>query len=213
MCDIRRTLRHGLSLALVLALPVLPHGLAADEPKAPSPSEKPSADTPRLTMTQPVACAKIDGYQRYEPLADATLSKSDKLLVYFEPLNFTLTQMGQKYQGHLVQDVKVRKRGTKTVIWSKENLADYLPEGKSPYFTIYLHNKISIRNLSPGDYDLDIILHDLVAKTSPARQTLQFTVRASPTVEPGKSDTKDADDEPEIELKPKPAPKRSAPRR
>jgi hypothetical protein len=161
---------------------------AADGKKTESPpavAQTPKADAPprpgerRLAMTPPVACESVAGYEQYVPLPEATLSKDDKLLVYYRPVRYAIVPAGSKFQAHFVQDVRVRKRGDKSVIWSKEKLFEQKFESPEPPTAIYMYNKIALKGLSPGEYDLDIILHDMNTKGPPAEQVLHFKVKPS----------------------------------
>ena len=135
-----------------------------------------------LSMTPAVACKSIVGYEQYVALPEAVLSKDDKLLIYYCPLGFAIVPVGPKYQAHFVQDVRVRKRGEKTVVWSRDKLVDQKFEGVEPPSVLYLFNRISLKGLTPGDYDLDIILHDVHSKGATAEQTFRFKVK--PTAAP-----------------------------
>jgi hypothetical protein len=88
-----------------------------------------------------------------------------------------------------VQDVRIRKRGDKKVIWSKDNVADYKAETADPPRFLCMYNKIALKALEPGDYDLDIVLHDMNTKGATAEQTLRFKVKPSPPP----SDSKEPD--------------------
>jgi hypothetical protein len=170
------------------------------EQKAPMPEPGPPARTERLTMTPAVACASISAYKQYEPLPEAAVTKDEKLLVYYEPLNFATKKVEGKFQGHLVQDVRVRRRGRKEVLWSRDKLFEYKPEGPQPNLLANLTTKLSFKDLTPGEYDLDIILHDMVAGDPPAQQVLRFQIKPSPPPAPPKDDKeKPAKDEEEEE--------------
>lgn len=151
---------------------------------APSGQAPPRRDPPRrqteaqpLRMTTAVACASISGYQQFVPLEGAALSRDEKLLVYFEPEHFATEKHGDMYQAHLTGDGRVRKRGDKAVLWSKAKLLDYKAESPRSAFPIYISYKVALKGLGPGEYDLDIILHDEVGRGPPAQQTLHFRIK------------------------------------
>ena len=141
------------------------------------------AEEPALTMTLPVACKTIMGFESYEELPGAALTTEDKLLVYYRPLGYKIetTQTGG-YRAHLVQEARVRRRGEKAVIWSKPIL-DFEAKKQEPLGPIYLSNTIGMKKLKSGDYDLDIILHDKLADAT-VTQILRFQVVPIKT-EPG----------------------------
>jgi hypothetical protein len=144
-------------------------------------------------MSPAVACESITGYEQFVVLKDSALTKDDKLLVYYRASNYTVKKEGKKYQVHLTQDARVRKRGQKEVLWSKK-VVDEKFEFPGVPTTFYLMNKIALQALTPGDYDLDIILRDELAPAPPAQQVLRFTVKPSPPSEPaqGEEETKKA---------------------
>ena len=45
-----------------------------------------------------------------------------------------------------------------------------------PNYQLYLVNTVGMKNLPPGDYEFDIILHDTLDPGSSATQTLPFTI-------------------------------------
>jgi len=141
---------------------------------------------PRLSMSPAIACSKIRGYGDYELLEEAALTKDDKLLVYYEPGGFVSVPDGEQHRVHLVQDGRIRRRGEKKILQSKANLLVYKGRSDSPPRAIYLSNTIALKDLPPGDYDLDIILRDEIGKGPPATQVLKFRVKPTPTSDPSK---------------------------
>ena len=139
---------------------------------------------PKLTMSAGVPCANVRGYRDYDPLEPAVLTKDDKLLVYYEPSGFTSKKVGDAYQVHLVQDGRIRRRGQKAVLLSKQKLLDYKGSNPSPPERIYLANTIALRTLAPGEYDLDIILRDELTKDDAVSQVVEFRVKPSPPAKP-----------------------------
>ena len=147
---------------------------------APAPREPAAADagTPALTMTKPVACAAISGYEKYEVLPDAALTSDEKLQVYYRPLNYLVKRDGSTYRIHLIQDGQIRRRGEEAALLAKPKVLDYEWKGKEPpKLQVYLRNTIGLKGLQPGDYEYDITLHDALAPGEPvARQVLAFRV-------------------------------------
>jgi hypothetical protein len=109
-------------------------------------------------------------------LPGAAQTSDEKLLVYVRATGFKTEKVDGAYQAHLAPDFEVRKRGAKAVLLQKKKMFEYKPrEAQLPY-RIYLKNVISLKGLTPGDYDLTIILHDEIAKGSPATQVIKFKV-------------------------------------
>jgi hypothetical protein len=161
-------------LALIVSSTVSVSPLAAQEGRAPD----------ALAMSPAVACEKIEGYERYVPREEAALTKDEKLLVYYRPLNYKVERYKTQYRAHLTQDIRVRKRGEKAVLWKKDKMVDYQARLPDPSAPLCMQNTIALKALSPGEYDLDIVLHDQLAKGATAVQTLKFRVKPSPVVPP-----------------------------
>ena len=149
-------------------------------PAHPGPIQVPeSADAtePTLTMTLPVACSEIRGYEDFQILPDAALTSDEKLLVYYRPLNYHTEHTGATYHIHLVQDGQVRRRGQKAVLLFKTKMVDYDWKSQQPDNPVYIRNTFSLKGLKPGEYDFDIILRDMLAPGEPVtKQTLEFQV-------------------------------------
>jgi hypothetical protein len=138
-----------------------------------------------LKMSPAVVCRSIDGFEAYESLPGAKLTSDEKLLVYYRPEGFKTSLAKGLYQAHFTQDAQIRKRGEKAVLRQKKNLLDYNPKTSFPPQNIYLRNSISLKGLSPGDYDLTIILRDEIAKCPAATQVVKF--RVIPAQDPRKA--------------------------
>jgi hypothetical protein len=139
-------------------------------------------------MSKAVVCRDIAGYEDYEPLAEPELTSDEKLLIYYRPLHFRVEQKGKLYRAHLIQDGRIRRKGQKQVLQSKDKMLSYEPKSERPFNQLYLRSIVSLKDLKPGEYEFEIILHDELAKGPPASQTLSFRVvpprKAAPTPAP-----------------------------
>lgn len=197
---LRRARLCGLLALAIAAAPAAQAQRPTSKPGQPAGAAQTDKPPARLAMTPAVACASITAYQQYEALPEPAVTKDDKLILYYEPLNFATEKVDGKFQCHLVQDVRVRRRGRKEVLWSRDKLLDVKQESAHPHFTMYLYNRLALKDLAPGDYDLDLILHDVVAGDPPAQQVVRFSVKPSPPPKAEKAD----DSAPEGGSKPKP---------
>lgn len=157
---------------------------------APEP-DKEDPDDGSFGFTEPVACSEIKGFEDYVELPGGALTSDEKLIVYFRPRHFKTAKVGRQYEAHFTEDVKIRRRGQKPVLWSKAKIMEYQPRGGLPNPPIYFHNKIAIKGLTPGKYDLEIVLHDEIGQTPPAVRVLPFEV----VLPKGEPDAKTADAE------------------
>ena len=142
------------------------------------------ADAPRLDMSKAVACTRVNGFEDYVPLPEAKLTSEDKLKVYFRPLNYKVEPIKARYRAKFTEDGRVRRKGEKTPLSKEDKLLDYEDTFDSPGYQIYLVNTIGLKNLPPGEYEFDIILHDGLVEGSSARQTIPFTIIPAPGAVP-----------------------------
>lgn len=133
-------------------------------------------ETTSLRMTAGVVCRSIAGYEDYEPLPEAAQTAEEKLLIYFRPSGHRIERVDDLYQAHLVPDFQIRKRGEKAVLRQKLKYFEYEPKAAEPPRYIYMKNVIALKGLSPGEYELTIILHDEIAKGPPATQVVKFRI-------------------------------------
>lgn len=160
----------------------------------PPPGDEPKRDDPPLSMSKAIVCKKIEGYERFIPLPDASLTSEDKLNVYFRPLNYRTELLkkpipGQRFRASFSEDFRIRRLGEKTVLMKKDKVVDYDPTFDKQDYRIYMLNNIGLKGLPPGQYELDVVLHDLLAIDSTATQSVAFTIIPTPKVDP--SATKD----------------------
>jgi hypothetical protein len=155
---------------------VIPAILLAPTARSLAFDEKPDA----LTMTKPVLCLKVHGFASFEPLPAATLTADDKMMVYYEPSGYKIERTKDGYRASFAQDGRIRKKGSKDPIWKKEKMIEYEPKSMTPPYRIFMRSDLSIKGLPPGDYELDLVLHDQLAKDASATRTVAFKVVPAP---------------------------------
>jgi hypothetical protein len=129
-----------------------------------------------LSMGPGVVCKSIDGFEDYEPLPGAAQTSDEKLLVYIRADGFQTEKVDKGVEAHLTADGEVRKRGEKALLRQKKKMLDYKPKAASFPERVYLKASVSLKGLTPGEYDFTIILHDEIAKGSSASQVIKFKV-------------------------------------
>jgi hypothetical protein len=142
-----------------------------DEPKEPG----------KLGLTKPILCKEIRGYEDYEERPDNSLTRDEKLLLYFRPLHYKEKKVGTKNQVHFRQEFRIRKQGQKAVVWTKKELSEYKNTFTPPAF-VYLHNTVSLKELKPGEYEYEIVVFDEIGGAK-ATQVIPFKVVESKTAE------------------------------
>lgn len=135
------------------------------------------ASEDELGMTRPVVCSAVQGYGDYTEQPDAAIYRDNKLLIYYEPFGFTIEKRGAEFRALLTQDVRIRRRDQKTVLMKKNAILRYEPKSKTPPVRLYLSNFISTKGLSPGEYDLEIIMHDKLSKSSSVSKVIPFRIK------------------------------------
>jgi hypothetical protein len=162
---------------------------AEDPARRKGSGDPPKAEQPSLDMSKAVVCKKVEGFEKYVELPDASLTSEDKLNVYFRPLNYRVDPVdnprpGRRFQARFVEDCRIRRKGEKVVLQKKDKLLEHDATFESPDYQIYLLNNISLKGLTPGDYELDVILHDVLESGATSTQSVAFTVVSTPKVDP-----------------------------
>jgi hypothetical protein len=148
---------------------------------------------PPLEMSKAVACQRIDAYEQFTVLPNASLTSEDKLQVYYRPLEYKVVPVekprpGYRYRAKFSQDGRIRKKGEKTVLMKKDKILEYDPSFDDPTERIYLVNNVGLKGLAPGDYEYDIILRDDLTEGASATQTLSFTIVPVAKFDPPKTE-------------------------
>jgi hypothetical protein len=139
------------------------------------------ADEPAsLRMSRPVVVAKIHGFASFEPLPGATLTADDKLMVYYEPSGHTIEPTKDGYRALLTQDGRLRRKGSKDILWQKDEMVRFEPKASMPPLQLFIRTDMAIKGLPPGDYELDLILHDCLAKPRPTHTTRTVAFKVVP---------------------------------
>lgn len=146
-------------------------------------SAAPADDPPGLRMSKPVACAKVHGFADFEPLPGASLTADDKLTVYYEPSGYTIEKTKDGFRALFSQDGRIRKKGGKDALWQKAPMFEYEAKNSVPPYRVYMRSDFALKGLPPGDYELDLTLHDRLAKATRVMKTVAFKV-VPPKAEP-----------------------------
>jgi len=129
-----------------------------------------------LAMSKPVVCKEVFGFARFEELPGASLTADDKLTVYYEPTGYTIERTKDGHRALLRQDGRVRRKGSKDPLWSKEKMIEYEAKAPSPPDRLFMRSDVSIKGLPPGDYELDLTLRDALAKDAATTRSVGFKV-------------------------------------
>jgi hypothetical protein len=157
--------RLSLAFLVLFALPA----------RAQDTEEIPSED--ELGITTPVVCSSVRGYGKFREVPNASVYRDNKLLIYYEPFGYTIERGSNGYRALLTQDVRIRRRDQKTVLLKKDEILRYEAKSKVPPLHLYLSNYISTKGLSPGEYDLEIIMHDQLGKAASVSKVIPFKIK------------------------------------
>jgi hypothetical protein len=132
----------------------------------------------RLGMTRPVVCRDVHGYADYDERPGAALTADEKLTIYYEPTGQVYEKLAKGYRNVLSQDGRLRKKGSKEVIWKKEPMFEYEAKFEVAPFRLYMRSDVNIKGLPAGDYEFDVTLRDKLSKEKDAKvtRTVEFKV-------------------------------------
>src|SRR3954465_1177371 len=82
-------------------------------------------ESTKLSVTKPVLCKEIRGYEDFDERSDDALAKDEKLLIYFRPLHYEEKPLGSRRQVHFTQEGRIRKRGQKNATWTNKELLEF----------------------------------------------------------------------------------------
>lgn len=133
----------------------------------PSFADEPGANP--LKVPDPVVCSTIEGFRNFEKRDPPELTKDEKLLVYYEPRGYAVVRDGDVSKIHLTQDAKVYRRGEPKPLWGKTDMVVYKVETRERPGQVFMRNTIEVKQLKPGDYELEILLRDRLADASAPR--------------------------------------------
>ncbi len=160
-----------LTLGLLLVASV---GAVGDEPAGPP-----------LALSEPIACRAVRGYGDYDALDEPALTKDEKLLLYVQPSNHTIEPVGDKFRVHLTEDLQIRRKGQKRVLWSRQKIVEFRTESPERPERLYLGTTVGLKSCTPGTYVAEITLNDQLAPGG-ARTTRSFEFRVIPTPAPAR---------------------------
>lgn len=141
----------------------------------------------RLGASEPVACRKVVGFRDYEELDPRELTSDEKLVVYYEPTGYAERRDREtgEYHAHLIQDARIRRKGSDRALKEEKGFLEYEPRSKQPLGTLYLSSSLSLKGLRPGEYEVDLILRDgLDDSKEPHEVTVGFRVIEAPAPPP-----------------------------
>ena len=96
--------------------------------------------------------------------------------MYLRPHGFQTEKVDGKVVGHLTADGELRSAVKRTCFAKKRRCSTTSPCAIGHPELVYLRSSVSLKGLSPGDYELTIILHDVLAKGATTSQAVKFKV-------------------------------------
>ncbi len=147
---------------------------------APPKEDVEDVDDGSFGLSTPIACKDVRGFEDYEVFPEAAFTHDEKLIVYFLPRHFKAEKKGKKYEVRFTQEGRVKRRGEKAVLWTIPRTLEFKTEAETPPKSIYLVNRLALKDLKPGEYDYEILLRDAVSGIKAAPRIMPFTILPSP---------------------------------
>lgn len=124
------------------------------------------------------------GYRDYSAVENETYQKSDTIWIYFEPGGVAFEERDDSEQWFDL-DLSVRTTGPEgnEQLQVKERLNRALTENEDPN-SLFLAANFDLSQLSPGEYTMDIVLHDQISgERVQAEATFSIAADANPLVD------------------------------
>jgi hypothetical protein len=116
----------------------------------------------------------VGGYGNYVARGDTKFRKGDTLRIYFEPVGYGFTLVGDGVRAAIAVDVEIRTPGG-IILGSAEDFVRLEWKGQTPMHEVHASVATPLPDLKPGEYQLVLTLRDQTsAKTKEV--TLPFTV-------------------------------------
>ncbi len=155
--------------AFALCLALAPVAQASDDPRP---------KTESLSMTDPIPCRSIRGYEDYDVLDPAEVTPDEKLLIYVRSRHHAYQfddELG-KYCADLIEDVNIRRKGQKKVLYGRDKVVDLKISSVQPPENLYLGTTLGLKGIPPGEYEADLILKDMLDPGSKTEKSLSFRI-------------------------------------
>ncbi len=116
----------------------------------------------------------VEGYGNYVARPDTRFRKGDTLRLYFEPVGYGFTPIGDGVRAAIAVDVEIRTPGG-LILGSAEDFVRLEWKGRTPMHEVHATVATPLPDLKPGDYQLLLTLRD---QGSPKTEevTLPFSV-------------------------------------
>lgn len=142
--------------------------------------------TTDFKVSEPITCKSVKGFRNYEQLDPPELTTFDKLLVYVEVSGFATFDDENQRKARLIQNGKVRAKGSKSVIFERKELLSFEPVSKTGRETFYFASTIGFTDFTPGEYVLELETVDKAALPErKVTQSIEFRIIPSPDDAPG----------------------------
>jgi hypothetical protein len=151
------------------------HGQSLDEIKKRDEAVRQAWEKTPFTMGHALfITGKPDGFGMYTPRPPAPFKAGEQLVVYAEPLAFGWKSIeGHQYEFGFTVDF-VLKTAAGKVIGGQDKFADWVFKSRAQNREVFLKLDLDLTGASPGDYLLDLRVHDSEADKT-AMIELPFT--------------------------------------
>ncbi len=139
-------------------------------------------DESPLTLSKPVACLEVRGFNDYRERSSTEYRPGQKMLVYYtiKGSQFVEDDRG-RFRPHLVQYGTVRSARTGKTILKRSKIAEFRAGMDFAPSVVYLTMEVLLDGLRPGQYELVIEAEDrLVEGSKPGSSVIEFSIKKPP---------------------------------
>ncbi len=121
-----------------------------------------------------VLCSNIVSFGQYVPVESNKVIAGSKLLFYYEPCNLFTNRKDGNYQIWYTQDM-ILFNNAGGEIYRQDNALNFNYQTFSPVLDVYATNSLELRDLAPGEYTFNAVMHDKLKNVS-AKYKYDFEV-------------------------------------
>ena len=115
---------------------------------------------------------KASGFGMYQPRGNNVFKTKEPILIYLEPVAYTIRQEGELFAFGLETDFTLMDMKGK-VLGGQRNFGKWSWKSHSPNFEIFMNLNFNLTGVPPGKYAIECVVRD---KNSTKRATVRKTI-------------------------------------
>ncbi|MBN2143936.1 MAG: hypothetical protein JW774_04855 [Candidatus Aureabacteria bacterium] len=108
-------------------------------------------------------CTNIIGYGQYVAAPDNKVKAGSEIYFYYEPVNLFTNRLNQSYQIWYTQDMIILSQDGKELYRASDAL-NFNYQSLAPVMDIYASNTLNLKEVPPGIYQFQAVIHDKLKK-------------------------------------------------